>query len=173
MPTGTLEILLHGARDLYDTTSLGKMDPYAKIRIGDHVLKSRTHQNGGRSPHWNQTFTANVLEGHRQILVELYDEDDFTADDKIGTATVDLDRAFSGIVEDSWFQVLRHGHFAGQIQFRLTFRPLASAQHYPTSAPPSYSAPSGYPGQAVYAPQQPVMMAQPIYAQAPPPGPAY
>ncbi|KAI9221747.1 C2 domain-containing protein [Blastocladiella britannica] len=189
MPTGSLTILLHGARDLHDTEAVSKMDPYAKIRLGDQVMKSQVKSGGGRNPQWNQTLKANVVEGHREMLIELFDSDMFSADDPIGSVTVELDRAFAGIVEDVWHNLVHHGKFAGQVCLRLTFTSVngptqyaaapAQPQYVAAPAQPQYvtAAPaqgSAYPGSAYYAaPAAPVAYAPAPVAYAPAPQAVY
>lgn len=45
------------AKLTHDTEFFGKMDPYVKISSEHLGLQTRIHENGGKKPFWDQTFT--------------------------------------------------------------------------------------------------------------------
>ncbi len=70
MASGTLQVLLRSATSLKDVALFGKQHPYAMLSCGDCTVRSRTHQNGGTSPVWNEQFFFKVgQEGSVQVEV--------------------------------------------------------------------------------------------------------
>jgi Ca2+-dependent lipid-binding protein len=43
-----------------DTEMFSKMDPYAKIAYREQNFRSKTLNNAGKLPKWNETFEINV-----------------------------------------------------------------------------------------------------------------
>jgi Ca2+-dependent lipid-binding protein len=98
----------------------GKQDPYAKISILADTVETRTDNNAGATPQWNQTFSFD-LDGrtpsfHLQVL-----DEDVSKDDEIGTATVRLLDLFTGAPEAEVFVPITQassGEFRGEIGVR-------------------------------------------------------
>ena len=52
--TGRLRLEIIEARLTRDTEAFGKMDPYVKIQMREQVFKTKTMQEAGKTPKWNQ-----------------------------------------------------------------------------------------------------------------------
>jgi Ca2+-dependent lipid-binding protein len=50
---GILEITVESALLIRDTEIIGKMDPYAKLIMGDVIHRTTVKNDAGKSPIWN------------------------------------------------------------------------------------------------------------------------
>jgi Ca2+-dependent lipid-binding protein len=58
------------------------MDPYCKISFGTKLVKSKVHNNAGKYPQWNDTFTFQRTT-EEIINLEVWDKDTVSADDLV------------------------------------------------------------------------------------------
>ena len=65
-----------------DTETFSNMDPYVVVFCGTEKRKTRTHQEGGKRPVWNDTFTFSNPKS-QQIKFAVWDEDN-VSDDLVG-----------------------------------------------------------------------------------------
>ena len=86
---GTLIVKPMSARLTYDTETFGKMDPYAKITVGQSTQTTRTANDMGKNPVWQDTMTFNV-NGDQQMHIALWDKDFGSADDYICETSISL-----------------------------------------------------------------------------------
>ncbi|GLC60148.1 hypothetical protein PLESTB_001579100 [Pleodorina starrii] len=177
LDAGQLTVTVEYAKDLKDKDWFGKQDPYAVLRVGAQTFRTKTHEDGGKNPVWNETFHINIVNDNT-IDMTIYDSD-VGKDDIIGTATVVLAKARE---QGSDYQQCpvrtksgkQHGFVAVRLQFVRNGAPRphapmpAAAPHY--SAPAPGYPPAGYPPQAGAPP--PAYQPAPGYPpqQAPPPG---
>ncbi|XP_031489509.1 GTPase activating protein 1-like [Nymphaea colorata] len=64
-------------------------DPYVVVKMGDQRLKTHVKQND-LNPEWDEKLTLSVSEPILPVIIEVFDKDTFTKDDKMGDAEVDL-----------------------------------------------------------------------------------
>ena len=57
---GTLIVKPLSANLTYDTETFGRMDPYAKLTIAGNSQRTRTANDMGKTPVWQDTFTFNI-----------------------------------------------------------------------------------------------------------------
>lgn len=121
---GALELHLLEAHGLLDTDTFGKSDPYAIIYCHKEFQKSIVI-NGTSDPVWNQKFVFNVNNEVTEILIKLFDKDDFVADDPLGTVVVPLTKAFTdGHLPPMRYKVLgAKGQPQGEVSLALKFTP--------------------------------------------------
>jgi len=50
-----IAIEVHEAKDLRVVQLIGKQDPYVQIIVGDQKSRTKEHENGGKTPKWNET----------------------------------------------------------------------------------------------------------------------
>ncbi|KAG0298263.1 hypothetical protein BGZ96_001229 [Linnemannia gamsii] len=90
---GQLYIRLNSASGLRDKDWFGKSDPYFEVWL-DKNYKSRSKDNKGLNPIYNQTFCFYVMPGQTKLYIRAVDKDTFR-DDKIGEATISLSEVMS------------------------------------------------------------------------------
>eukprot|EP00276_Gloeochaete_wittrockiana_P005123 CAMPEP_0184657288 /NCGR_PEP_ID=MMETSP0308-20130426/18399_1 /TAXON_ID=38269 /ORGANISM="Gloeochaete witrockiana, Strain SAG 46.84" /LENGTH=264 /DNA_ID=CAMNT_0027094953 /DNA_START=199 /DNA_END=996 /DNA_ORIENTATION=+ len=176
MVNGKLHVTIGGCRKLKDTETFGKMDPYVIIRIGGQKNRTKTKENAGRSPVFNESFKFDIIPSTNPVVSFEVMDSDVGKDDFVGGLECNFgEMATQGRTIDGWYGLKRKsGKPAGEIQIKLQFQPLAA------SAPTSYPAapyPSGYPASAppapgYPAPPPPLAYSAPSAFPAPPP-PAY
>ena len=97
--SGTLSVIVHSASELIKTEMFGKSDPYVRINVGSMQQQTRTHENGGSNPEWEQTLTFKCDEALvSQLLKESAPEylrvsvwdDDMGGDDHMGDGAIPL-----------------------------------------------------------------------------------
>ncbi len=151
---GKLIIKMLSAQLTYDTEVFGKMDPYATLKIGSQSFKTRTANDMGKTPVWNDIFEVQ-LRGEDSIQVALFDKDYGTKDDFIAEGAITLGDLMQNRIVDRWFPVQRKGKSAGNIHVGLEFTP--SSQGFMNPGYPNYNQQGfGYPPQPGYGyPPQP------------------
>ena len=84
---GTLELTIVQGRLTRDVDTFSKQDPYVNIIYMGTKQKTRVHDNGGKEPVWNQTFTYQLGSISDDIRFEVKDQDVLSAT-LIGEATI-------------------------------------------------------------------------------------
>ncbi|EFJ43588.1 hypothetical protein VOLCADRAFT_106750 [Volvox carteri f. nagariensis] len=178
LDAGILTVTIEYAKDLKDKDWFGKQDPFAVIRVGGQTFRTRTHNNGGKNPVWNETFNINIVNDNT-IDMTIYDSD-LGKDDFIGTATISLVKAREQGHDYQQCPVRtksgkQHGFVAVRLQFvknpggkHPATAPLAAAPPY--GAPPPAYAPAGYPPAGAH-PPPPAPYPPPAGAHPPPSAP--
>ena len=145
-----------------------KMDPYVKIEVGGRTFKTKTRQNAGKKPTWDEIF-EHYCTYDGQLIAYVYDED-ITSDDLVGSTYIQVSTVINS--PSSHFSddlVLKYkGKSSGTLYMDLTYYPDVAnipgmnmayppqpTGPVPTYVPqPVYGAPQPYPQQPVYgAPQ--------------------
>ena len=72
------------ARDLVPMDYTGKSDPYCVLKFGNETHKTH-YIKQELNPVWNEIFTFDVETGREELKIEVYDKDDFGADDFEGS----------------------------------------------------------------------------------------
>jgi hypothetical protein len=151
---GTLEVLVVEGKGLRSRETFGKQDPYVKLMMDMEQVRSKTHENGGKNPTWNQNLFLNIIPGQTILKVECWDSD-AASDDLIGAAVVNLDPILKVGSQDLWVDLRsKSGSNAGQIRLVIYFKSKA------------VQAPQQFNGQTPYAMNGPMVQQ---YAQPPPP----
>ncbi|XP_022596899.1 extended synaptotagmin-3-like [Seriola dumerili] len=122
LPRGVVRVHLLEARDLLakDTYMMGlvkgKSDPYAKLRVGNRNIKSKTVKEN-LHPKWNEVYEFVVHEAPGQELeLELYDEDT-DKDDFLGRYNLDFGEVKREKEMDQWFPL--EGVQNGEVHLKL------------------------------------------------------
>ncbi|KAJ9515922.1 hypothetical protein QJQ45_016906, partial [Haematococcus lacustris] len=150
LEAGVLKVTLLYAKDLRDKDLFGKQDPYCKLRVGNQLLRSKTHQRGGKSPVWNETFHFNLVNDNT-LNIEVMDED-MLSDDFIGKVSVSLSDVRVRRNMNLQAPVLSHsGKPHGFLSLELHFEPNVAAGSCKPDAAPTYAGAPSYHGQASFA----------------------
>jgi len=99
---GKLTIFLKDAT-LAENRDYGKQDPYVKFFLDNDkktMVRSSTHNSAGKTPVWEQVLEVLVTGPEQFLDIEVFDEDTFSRDDKLGTTRLrvaDLKLAVPGV----------------------------------------------------------------------------
>ncbi len=162
---GTLEVIVVEARGL-KSSLVDKADPYAKIKVGSAMKRTKTKNNAGKQVNWSEKFNFDIIDGVNELYAEVWD-DDSVSDDKRGYCTVDLTKVYQTRQSDGWHSLILNGKQHGEIHLVIYFQPRDQG-NFPAQAP--YGA---APYQQGYQPpyQQPYQGQPPMgYQQGPPQG---
>jgi Ca2+-dependent lipid-binding protein len=96
------------------------MDPYAVVTIGQNKQRTRTANDMGKRPVWQDTFTFNI-NGDQQMHVSLFDKDDGSSDDYICETAISLMEVYQRRSYTNTFPVQRKGKSAGTITISFEF----------------------------------------------------
>ena len=89
---GTCVFTLYEGRNLANMDSVGKQDPYVKLTLGDTTKQSKTCEDGGTDPYFEEEELVLWIDDTawtEDLLVQVYDED-VGLDDLIGQSHVPL-----------------------------------------------------------------------------------
>uniref|UniRef100_A0A665VAX9 Extended synaptotagmin-3-like n=1 Tax=Echeneis naucrates TaxID=173247 RepID=A0A665VAX9_ECHNA len=129
LPRGVVRVHLLEAKDLLakDTYMMGlvkgKSDPYAKLRVGNRNVKSKTIKES-LDPKWNEVYEFVVHEAPGQELeVELYDEDT-DKDDFLGVQNGEVHLKLQWFSLQADPSLLRQHAIYSQLKYVFFFFPL-------------------------------------------------
>uniref|UniRef100_K3WB40 C2 domain-containing protein n=1 Tax=Globisporangium ultimum (strain ATCC 200006 / CBS 805.95 / DAOM BR144) TaxID=431595 RepID=K3WB40_GLOUD len=167
-----LHVRAVSARNLLDKQTFGRQDPYCKLTVRNRTFKTRVHDNGDKSPVWNERFTFEVYDPQLdQLRIEVKDKN-FTASVLIGECRLPVNMFLHGNVVDQWFP-LNNGHRgAGEVNLRvqLVGAGVGGGKAAAVAAPMVYAQPAGYAPPGYPVPQQQAAYPpQVVYAAPPPP----
>jgi hypothetical protein len=173
------------ARHLRDQQFFGRQDPFCKIKLsGSRKFKTRVHDNGGRSPVWNEVFTFETYDPQLDQLHITVKDKGFTENKFIGECRLPVNMFLHGNLVDGWYPLNNGCHRAGEINLRVQLvnagpavvaaAPVLYAEAYPVPQeypPRQYPPPPNY----GYAPPPPevVMAPAPVVYEVPPPTVVY
>ncbi|XP_052194392.1 elicitor-responsive protein 1 [Diospyros lotus] len=180
-----LEVTVVGCQKLRDTEWISRQDPYVCLQYGSTNFRTRTHTDGGRNPTFQEKFTFPLIEGLRELNINVWNSNSITYDDFIGSGKVHLQKVLSeGYDDSSWSLQTKTGRHAGEVRLilhyanvnKLSTNHSASAQAYlmPSSHQqqvPSYSAP--FPASTANLPTAPTYTSAPPHASYPPNSASY
>ncbi|CAI5735084.1 unnamed protein product [Hyaloperonospora brassicae] len=163
-----LHVRACSARNLLDKQTFGKQDPYCKLMLRRKSVRTRVHDNGHKTPVWNQVFVFPVADLQLdQLVIEVKDKN-FTASTLIGECRLPVNMFVDGSVTDQWYPLHNGSKRAGEINLRVQLKgtsgppvPTAStgkALQPPAAAEayPSYPQQSGYSATQQYPSPYPV-----------------
>jgi hypothetical protein len=135
-----VNIHLYQGRGLPPSDSSGFLDPYIVLRTGSGLLKTKVHQQT-RDPQFHQTlsFQMDLPDDDNlkpQLFLELWDKDDYTADDFVGLLQLKLAKADKRKPE--WYGLRSRAgeHIMGQLLLGIEILPLANKTTSPSALEP-------------------------------------
>ncbi len=87
----SIHLVVKSAKDLYNPNWTHPPDPYAVIFLDGEKVAQTKVANRSCSVTWNFATSFLVQPGKRNLTIKVWDKDDFTADDYIGEADLNLD----------------------------------------------------------------------------------
>ncbi|XP_011092550.1 elicitor-responsive protein 1 [Sesamum indicum] len=149
-----IEVTVVGCNQLKNTEWISKQDPYVCLEYGHTKYRTRTCQDGGKNPNFQERFVFTLREGMVECVVEVWNSNRLSVDDFIGGGRIQLMKAPSQGVDDGlWPLMDKKGRPAGEV--RIMMRNVTGnnaagvggvGMHGPsapafTGAPPLYSPP--------------------------------
>eukprot|EP00250_Pteridium_aquilinum_P016437 c23102_g1_i4 orf=83-742(+) len=124
---GSLELHLVQGRGLISADVFDKSDPYAVITCNKQTVKSKTMENAGSDPVWDQTFAFAIDCEVTEAIIKLFDRDTFTKDDPLGDVKIPMQMVFTeGYVPPTDYKVFSSsGKLQGELKVGLKFIPKA------------------------------------------------
>jgi Ca2+-dependent lipid-binding protein len=77
---GILTISVMQGKLYHDTEKFGKMDPFVLINYIGTIFKTKTKNEGGNNPVWNESFDIPIQSMGDFLEIAIYDEDSLTND---------------------------------------------------------------------------------------------
>ena len=101
-----LHVRIIEAKDLEKMDTIGKSDPYVKIKIiGTYQKAKTTVKKNTLTPVWNESFKFRAYNPNRQHLsLKMFDED-VASDDEMATLDIPLASLEFSKVKDQWYQM--------------------------------------------------------------------
>merc|ERR1712130_578595 len=81
---GHIKLKVLKAKNLKNTEMIGKSDPYVSIKYGNMISKSETKKNT-LNPEWNWEASFVLDDVHSDIILSIFDSDQFGKDEKMGS----------------------------------------------------------------------------------------
>lgn len=104
----------------------GSSDPYVIFALGNYSAKSKVIKRN-INPLWNETFGFRINEGDQSAILSIlvFDFDNFTPDDFIGSAEINLSEIPCGDLYDKWLKLdnVQTGEIHLQFQRNLITSP--------------------------------------------------
>lgn len=104
MTSGKLRLHIIDAKLTRDTETFGKMDPYVIINTREQRIRTRTAQDQGKTPKWNEVMEIDVKYIGDDLHLQVFDED-VTCSDIIGENNIKLSSFCVGNGIDEWFEI--------------------------------------------------------------------
>ena len=123
--SGSLRLSVIEAKLTRDTEWFSKMDPYCVIETRHQKVRTRTINEAGKTPKWNQVFDIDVKYIGDDMIVTVYDED-VTSDDLVGKTTIKLSSLCINGGLDDWFPIQFKGRQSGQVHLKGDWRPATA-----------------------------------------------
>ncbi|KAL4588691.1 hypothetical protein LXL04_001586 [Taraxacum kok-saghyz] len=192
-----LEVTVVSCNKLKDTEWISRQDPYVCVEYGSNRSRTRTCTDGGKNPTFQEKFVYTLIEGLRELNVNVWNSNTVKHDDFIGSGKVQLAKALSqGFDDSTWPLQSKTGRHAGEVRLIIHYtsanKPANShapvGQQYGPPPPSMYSAPpppsvsypppaSGYPyppgGGGGYPAPSPYPSYPPTSGAYPPPSSSY
>ena len=113
---GPITLKICSAQLARDTDSIGRMDPYVKVRTNGGEFRTRVAHDMGKTPSWNETFTINTP---GDVHLSIWDKDTFSADDIIAETSINIQGLLSTGQSQQWSPLYYKGRPAGQLLVQI------------------------------------------------------
>ena len=105
-----------------DTEVFGKMSPYITITHNKKKLKTKVHDNAGKTPKWTDEFQLEVENVSEEITLRVWDQD-MTTSDAVGFCKIKLSSLMITCGVKDWFTIMFDNKPAGQVMIESVFEP--------------------------------------------------
>ena len=154
-----LHVKVIEGRDFPKMDTLGSVDAYVKISVGNEAVRKTKVINNTFTPTWNETFTFNNIPASTPMSFKVFDHDAVGSDDQISELNMNTNALILGKVSDTWYSCnpVKGNKKGGEIRLALHLCPLGATPFVDTPMAPVYPQQPmmGQPG--MYPPGQPMM----------------
>ncbi|KAJ0514258.1 putative C2 domain-containing protein [Helianthus annuus] len=165
-----IEVTVVSCNKLKDTEWISRQDPYVCVEYGSTKSRTRTCTDGGKNPTFQEKFVYTLIEGLRELIVNVWNSNTLKHDSFIGSGKVQLEKALSQGFDDSlWPLQSKTGRHAGEVRLIIHY----TKAHKPATSHGPASQPHGAPQASLYSQPPPypsVSYPPPSAAPYPPPG---
>ena len=119
---GTFVIKARSAKLTHDTELMGKMDPYVVIKIGEVTQKTKVHEDGGKTPKWEETFKFPSKIGDI-VNFEIWDKEKIKKDDFVGSGSFSISQLHVSNKNEFDQDIFYEKKKAGEVLFEIEFIP--------------------------------------------------
>ena len=120
---GELKIHVIEAKLTRDTEYWGKMDPYVEIKTSVGTKRTATHQEGGRTPVWNEEITFDVAKVDDEVEFLVQEEDNASAD-LVGDTVIKMSKLIASEPIQQWIEIKYEKKSAGKVHIKTTWTPF-------------------------------------------------
>ncbi|KAF7840801.1 protein SRC2-like protein [Senna tora] len=139
-----LEVTVVSGYKLKDTEWISRQDPYVCLEYGSTKFRTQTCTDGGKNPTFREKFMFTLIEGLRELNIQVWNSNTLSVDDFIGSGKVQLHRALSTGFDDScWPLQTKTGRNAGEIKLILYYPEARKASPFYAPSAPPYVPPPG------------------------------
>ncbi|OIW11186.1 hypothetical protein TanjilG_22993 [Lupinus angustifolius] len=154
----SLEVTVIGCSNLKDNNWISRQDPYICLEYASTKFRSKTCEDGGTNPVFQEKFVFSLIEGLRELTVLVWTANTLSHDDLIGSGKIQLHKVISEGFDDSgWPLHTSSGRSAGEVKLIMHYAnanqrksesigvPLASPLYATSYPPPPSAAAHSYP----------------------------
>ena len=125
---GILTLMIKEGKLQRDTEMFGKMSPYCTVVFNGKKLKTKVHNNGGKTPKWGDKFQIEVSSSTEEIMLRVWDQD-LTTSDAVGFTKIKLSAFMINNGIEDWYQVVYDNKPAGEICIVSEFAPVGGDKY--------------------------------------------
>jgi len=126
---GNLHVTLHEAKGLRDTETLGKQDPFAKLKLSKKEYRTKVHDGGGKVAKWDETFEFSLKARDDEEKISLHVVNhNVISDAAIADTTLVVYDLIKSPPNKKWFPVMHGGKAAGEVCISVVFKPALVLQ---------------------------------------------
>ncbi|XP_024980373.1 elicitor-responsive protein 1-like [Cynara cardunculus var. scolymus] len=166
-----LEVTVVSCNKLKDTEWISRQDPYVCVEYGSNRSRTRTCTDGGKNPTFQEKFVYTLIEGLRELNVNVWNSNTLKHDNFIGSGKVQLAKAISqGFDDSTWPLQSKSGRHSGEVRMIIHY----SSAHKPANNHAQSAQPFGTPQASLYSAPPPSVSYPPPASAAPyPPAGGY
>jgi len=122
LKTGKFTLHIHRAQKLFDTTTIGKQDPYAKLQLGSLKKDTKVVEKGGKEAVWEEEIATTLTGFEEKLQVEVFHRG-MMSDTLIGHASIPMSQFLCGDLPPTWYRLNRDmiNNFAGEVLISSKF----------------------------------------------------
>jgi Ca2+-dependent lipid-binding protein len=126
---GNIHITMHEAKNLRDTESLGKQDPFAKLKLSKKEYRSKVHDGGGKIAKWEETFEFSLKSRDDEEKLQLFVVNkNVVSDTVIGHTELVMNDLVKSPPSKKWFPIVHEAKPAGEVLISVVWKPALILQ---------------------------------------------